>query len=106
MGLLDLLLPPLRLHGSYIKRKGLYSYKLAGRQEVKRIGQVPLHIVNRISRIVKNKEKASQLLQSYERKHQDGNLFGHYGTKGFVFDKEKAPAIEIPDLTDFEVRLM
>ena len=99
-----MLLPPLRLHNNYITKKGLYSYKLAARHQLKRIGVVPLSIVNQISRSVKNKEKARQLLNLHELKKPSDNLFGHFGKGGFVYDRKKAPFLDIPDLTGCEVR--
>lgn len=102
MGLMDLLMPPLRLHGKYITTKGIYSYKLAARHQYKRIGVVPLNVVNQIHKSVKSKEKARLLLKKQEWKST--NLFGSFGPAGFRLDKQKLPVLEIPDLTGFELK--
>ena len=102
MGLMNLLMPPLRLHGKYISTKGIYSYKLASRQQYKRIGVVPLNVVNQIHKSVKSKEKARLLLKKQEWKST--NLFGTFGPAGFRLDKQRLPVLEIPDLTGFELK--
>jgi large subunit ribosomal protein L41 len=102
MGLMNLLMPPLRLHGKYISTKGIYSYKLAARQQYKRIGVVPLNVVNQIYKSVKSKEKARLLLKKQEWKST--NLFGSFGPAGFRLDKQRLPVLEIPDLTGFELK--
>jgi large subunit ribosomal protein L41 len=102
MGLMNLLMPPLRLHGKYISTKGIYSYKLAARQQYTRIGVVPLNVVNQIYKSVKSKEKARLLLKKQEWKST--NLFGSFGPAGFRLDKQRLPVLEIPDLTGFELK--
>jgi len=102
MGLMDLLMPPLRLHGKYIATKGIYSYKLAGRHQYKRIGVVPLNVVNQVLKSTKNKDKARLILKKQEWKST--NLYGSFGPNGFRLDKQKLPVLEIPDLTGFELK--
>ena len=99
---MNLLLPPLRLHGKYITTKGIYSYKLAARQQYKRIGVVPLNVVNQVHKTAKNVSKARLLLKRQEWKST--NLFGSYGPSGFRLDRNKVPVLDIPDLTGFELK--
>jgi hypothetical protein len=92
------------LRSAFRKRLGLYSYKIGGKHAHKHSGMVPLKIANFIKKSVKNEYKAKLILARMVR--ESPRKYGEWGHKGFIFDKNKVPLIDIPELKDCEVRII
>ena len=63
---------------------------------------IPLHIEQQIKTKVKDKELAKRLL--WHKIQQSDKLYGKWTHKGFHFDPNKTPILDIPDLTDFKLK--
>lgn len=87
---------------SFRKRLGVYSYKVDRQHRFKNPHAVPLHQMN----VFKKQGYRGELkLRDLER--NSDRPFGKSTRKGnFIFDIDKVPFYNIPDLSGFKVRLL
>ena len=100
MGMLSVVGPYLR--SAFRKRLGDYSYKIGGKHAHKATGMVPLKMIKFIKKSVKNEYKAKLILAKMVR--ESPRKFGEWGHNVFIYDKNKVPLIDIPELQDFELK--
>ena len=98
MGMLSVLTPFAR--SSFRKRIGNYHYKIGG--EHKKPGVIPLHVKNNIRKTIKNPHRAELTIKNLERKSI--YPFGRFVHKSFRVESQKTPFLDIPDLSDFNLR--
>lgn len=89
------------LRTAFRKKLGYFSYKIGGKHANKASGMVPIKIVNFIKKTVKNEYKAKLILAKMVR--ESPRKFGEWGHNVFVYDINKVPLIDVPDLKDCEV---
>jgi hypothetical protein len=99
MGMLGVVGPYTR--SAFRKRLGLYSYKIGKKNTHKATGMVPLGIIKSIKKNVKNQYKAKLIIAKMVR--ESPRLFGKWGHNSFIYDVNKVPMIDIPEIKDFEV---
>ena len=102
MGMLSVVGPYLR--NQFKKRLGYYSYKIGGKHANKASGMVPIKIVNFLRKNVKNEFRAKLILARMVR--ESPRKFGEYGHNAFVYDKNKVPLVDVPELKDCEVLII
>lgn len=93
-------MPPLRRPPR--KRLGFYSYKFGKNYKHKKPGLIPIERLNNLQSTIKDKTTLKIILRKERRESEF--LMGRFTSKGFQFDPTMAPKVDIPDLTDFELK--
>ena len=87
---------------SFRKRLGLYSYKLSRNNRNKNPHAIPYHQVKQYK-----KQGYHGQLKMRDLQRNSDRPFGRFTRKGkFIFDVEKVPFYNVPDLTNFKVSSM
>ncbi|KAL4450784.1 hypothetical protein ABPG74_011626 [Tetrahymena malaccensis] len=85
---------------SFRKRLGVYSYRMKHSQYHKKPGLIDLHTKEELK-----KQGVQGRYKIYRMERDSDRLFGQFSSRSkFLFDSQRVPFLDIPDLTDFELK--